>query len=541
MIRALHHIAIVRLKKMKLLITILLLIMIVLLNVNSLNAQQFFSKKDTSRIGIAVTTKPLMQLVKPAFAAKYPNVYFNEIINQTGVVVDSVITGYADVAITTRTIKDYEKQKAPTLVGTPIGLDGLVLAVAKSNPITNLTFNQIVGIYTGTITNWKQVGGKDLPIVVIGRNKAYDPINLFADFMQLDTKLVEKGVLYSVKGKDVWSKILTPALATNDEALAMLNKIEGVITYFPLQVLNEYKAKEYNVKALSFNGVEATHETVENGTYFIHRQLNAITNGKLNKNVALLIDFLLSKEGQKILNQAGFLSVKNNNNPQLIQKIKVDGGIFQQADSSVSIKSFQISKYEITNQQYAIFLNKNLIAANGMFKEKQLINIGNKDLQVELVDNKWQAKTGKENYPMVMVSYYGAVEYGKWIGAKLPTEIQWKYAASGGSKSKHFTYAGSNNLDTVGWYKNNSQQQSHPVGEKQPNELGIYDMSGNAWEWCMNDSLKSDTDFCVHSGGSWYAGEQPSSINAHYGNTPTHFSNSVGFRVVFSSDVNAKN
>ena len=217
---------------------------------------------------------------------------------------------------------------------------------------------------------------------------------------------------------------------------------------------------------------------------------------------------------------------------QQIQKVKVDGGLLQLKESSFKINSFQISKYEITNQLYAVFLNRQEIASDGMFKEKQLINVGDKDLQVEFTDNQWKAKSGKENYPMVMVSYYGALEYCKWIGAKLPTENQWKYAASGGNLSKHFTYAGSNNLDQVGWFKNNSQLQAHAVGGKLSNELGIYDMSGNAWEWCLNDSLKSDTGFCVHMGGSWYATSEPASINAHYGNHPTHFSNSVGFRPV---------
>jgi hypothetical protein len=212
----------------------------------------------------------------------------------------------------------------------------------------------------------------------------------------------------------------------------------------------------------------------------------------------------------------------SNINAQSLPKVKVDG-----------VNSFQITKYEITNQQYALFLNKKMVPSTGMLKEKQLINVGNKDLQVEFADSNWKPRPGKENYPMVMVSYYGAVEYGKWMGAKLPTEGQWIYAASGGNKSKNYKYAGSNTIEAVGWYKNNSGQQLHPVGGKQANELGIYDMSGNAWEWCLNDSLKSDSGFCVHMGGSWYAGEGPCSITAHYGNTPTHFSNSVGFRVVF--------
>lgn len=197
---------------------------------------------------------------------------------------------------------------------------------------------------------------------------------------------------------------------------------------------------------------------------------------------------------------------------------------------------FQIGKYEITNQQYATFLSKKMVPANGRLKEKQLINVGNKDLQVEYFDSQWRAMQGKENYPMVMVSYYGALEYCKWSGSRLPTEDQWKFAASGAEKTRNYIYSGSNELNAVGWFKTNSEQQSHRVGLKKPNELGIYDMSGNAWEWCLNESLKSDSGFCVHMGGSWFAGEEPSRIAAHYGNRPTHFSNSVGFRVVFPVD-----
>ena len=280
-----------------------------------LQAQSIFEKaKDTSaiRVGIAVTAHPLMRLINPAFAAKYPDVHFNSMVEQTSVVVDSVISGYASVAITTRTIKDYEKQKEPTLMGTPIGLDGFIVTVAKSNPVTSLTFDQVVGIYTGTITNWKEVGGKDLPIIVIGRNKGYDPINLFADFMQMDTKLVTDGVLYSIKGKESWSKISVPAPATNEAALALLNISENTVTYFPLQVLNEYKSAGLNVKALAFNGIEATYHSIEDGSYFIHRKLNAITKGKPVHTIQLLIDFLLSASGQQLINEAGFLSLKNN-------------------------------------------------------------------------------------------------------------------------------------------------------------------------------------------------------------------------------------
>ncbi len=234
-----------------------------------------------------------------------------------------------------------------------------------------------------------------------------------------------------------------------------------------------------------------------------------------------------------VLMSVSLLLLHFQTHAKLPARIHVKGGELHLKDQKVAVRSFQISKYEISNAEYAAFLNVEKIGPDGIFKGKQMINISSEDLQLEYQNGIWMPKPGKENYPMVMVSYYGAWDFCQWTGGKLPTEMEWIWAAKGGLKSNNYIYAGSNNLDEVGWYRENCEGHSHEVGQKKSNELGIYDMSGNAWEWCLNDSLKTDTDFCVHMGGSWFAGEQPSQISAHYGNTPTHFSNSVGFRVIF--------
>jgi phosphate transport system substrate-binding protein len=275
---------------------------------SKLNAQ--VQSTDTLKIGIAVTTRHLMELVNPVFEKANPAINTTSKIDETGNVVDAVITGKASVAVTTRNLKDFEIKKSVTVMGTPIALDGLVVAVSKNITISNLSFEQIAGIYTGKYTNWNQVGGNDMPIVVIGRIKAYDPIQLFADFMQLDTKPLDVGIVYSVKGKNIWNKTVAASPATDDAALEMLLKTPGAITYFPLQIFNNYHKKNKTIKALDFNGVKATVTTIANGDYFIHRRLNVMTNGTPTGVSKTFVDFMLSKKGQQLIQQAGFLSIK---------------------------------------------------------------------------------------------------------------------------------------------------------------------------------------------------------------------------------------
>lgn len=216
--------------------------------------------------------------------------------------------------------------------------------------------------------------------------------------------------------------------------------------------------------------------------------------------------------------------------------ILVEGGNVIYKNEKEIITSFKISKYEVTNLEYAAFLNAVNIKSDGIYNAIQIINTNSPDLQLTYQNKKWVPKANKENFPVVMVNYYGALAYCKWAKGNLPTELEWYYAASGGNKSNNYIYSGSDNLNEVGWYSKNSNSHSQNVGTKKPNELGIYDMSGNAWEWCLNETLKNNADFCLHMGGSWFAEKQPSSILANYGNIPIHYSNSVGFRIVFPMD-----
>jgi formylglycine-generating enzyme required for sulfatase activity len=131
-------------------------------------------------------------------------------------------------------------------------------------------------------------------------------------------------------------------------------------------------------------------------------------------------------------------------------------------------------------------------------------------------------------------------------GYRLPTEAQWEYAAKGGNNSPgNYTYAGSNTVDEVAWYGNNSGSTTHEVGKKKASGLGLYDMSGNVWEWCWDwyGSYTSETqtdptgaasgsDRVVLRGGGWYGSASNARSVARSINYPRYRSDGFGFRLV---------
>jgi len=220
----------------------------------------------------------------------------------------------------------------------------------------------------------------------------------------------------------------------------------------------------------------------------------------------------------------------------------------------VTVSTFYMSVYEVTNAQFAAFLN-----AEGNQEEggTEWYEIGSSNAKIkEIGGGIFEVEEGFERHPVMEVSWYGARAYAAWLSEqtgqsyRLPTEAEWEYAARGGEAGAKdgFLYSGSDDIDAVAWYRENSGSRTHEVGQKQPNQLGLYDMSGNVWEWvqdCWHEDykgapedgsawLESDGGNCgrrVVRGGSWYNLPDGCRVAYRYWNGSDGRNNFDGFRL----------
>jgi len=255
------------------------------------------------------------------------------------------------------------------------------------------------------------------------------------------------------------------------------------------------------------------------------------------RNYIIILVFVLCHLGslaqekmpEMILVKGGTYTMGNNN-----------GEDDEKPAHSISISEFYIGKYEITVAQYKRFCketNRELPA----FPSKEWYE------EYDQID-KW---VWKNDHPIVNVSWNDAMAYCKWLSQltnekyTLPTEAQWEYAARGGQGGKGFKYSGSDNINEVAWYDETSYEKgTRPVGKLRPNEIGVYDMSGNAWEWCLDyysdysTAVKKDPTgpskgkFKVVRGGGWYYTEDMCRVYTRDGPYPYYSSFNHGFRIV---------
>ena len=211
--------------------------------------------------------------------------------------------------------------------------------------------------------------------------------------------------------------------------------------------------------------------------------------------------------------------------------VYVEGGTFQMGSNdgydsekpvhSVTLSDYYIGQTEVTQELWQAVMGSNP-SASRLKGAKNPVN-----------DVSW-------NDCQEFISKLNRLTGGRF---RLPTEAEWEYAARGGNKSRGYIFSGSNYLGSVAWYFDNSGGEAHPVGSKSPNELGLYDMSGNVWEWCSdrygyypsssqtNPTGASSGSYRVSRGGGWFSDAAYCRVAIRDSDTPTNSKYILGLRL----------
>ena len=216
------------------------------------------------------------------------------------------------------------------------------------------------------------------------------------------------------------------------------------------------------------------------------------------------------------------------------QEQESECGVSENPVHDVTLSDFFIGKYEITQAQWKSVMGEDNNPSEFVGDDLPVTNVSWYDAQVFII--KLNEKTGKRY--------------------RLPTNAEWEYAARGGNQSRGYKYSGSNDINEVAWYAENSGGTTHRVGTKKANELGIFDMSGNAWEWVFDlmmangvgysgeaqtNPQQPEGNFPLIRGGGWNLHEASanrpsysSRVSFYTTNIPTWKSNRLGFRLAHS-------
>lgn len=372
---------------------------------------------------------------------------------------------------------------------------------------------------------------KAIGIVSYSINKEFIKVSLYFPKEYLKTQIIEDGKVVNTITQE-WIDFF----CTNDKHTLSISKAlfylctrmkkeKGLIT------AAEIAEQRRDITAITYEAYILKHPA---SLYTMHAKyyLKLQEEKKLAKEK-------LEVEGEEVVLSGGS---NLSNSPESItpQMVFVTGGSFTMGNNSsdameekpshtVSITSFSMSKYETTVAEYKAFCQ-----ASGR-------------TMPDAPSWGWNDK-----HPVVNVNFNDATAYCNWLSEttgknyRLPTEAEWEYAARGGQKSNRYTYSGSNDLEEVGWSTDNAGGQTQATGRKQPNELGLYDMSGNVWEWCKDwysESYYSSSPLAnprgatsgsdrISRGGAWYGPAARCRVAGRGNSSPEDRRDDSGFRVM---------
>ncbi len=235
----------------------------------------------------STSMEKLSNAVAEDFMNKNRNVTVTPEFVGSGAGIEAVINGTADIGNSSRNLKDAEKEAGA--VENIVAIDGIAVVLDKSNTVTNLTKDQLIGIYTGTIRNWSELGGNDQPIVVIGREAGSGTRGAFEEILKVEDQCVYAN-----------------ELDNTGAVMAKVASTKGAIGYVSLDVVDD------SVTVADLEGVAATAENIKAGNYFLSRPFVMATKGEISEQSELIqafFEYLKSEDGKAIIEAVGLITV----------------------------------------------------------------------------------------------------------------------------------------------------------------------------------------------------------------------------------------
>ncbi len=222
-----------------------------------------------------------------AFMQKNPGVTVSAEFVGSSAGIEALLAGSADIGNSSRALKDSEKEGGA--VENTVAIDGIAVVVDPANKVVDLKKDDLIAIYTGQVTNWKDLGGEDMPIVVVGRESGSGTRGAFEELLEIEDKCTYANELDSTGA-----------------VMAKVASTPGAVGYVSLDVVDD------TVIAVALEGVEATADNIKAGNYFLSRPFVMATKGEIaeqNEVVQALFEYLASDEGKALVESVGLITV----------------------------------------------------------------------------------------------------------------------------------------------------------------------------------------------------------------------------------------
>ena len=237
----------------------------------------------------STSMEKLVNALKETMVEKYPDLVLEPQFTGSGTGIKSIISKSVDIGNSSRNLKDEEKNQGA--VENVVAIDGIAVVVNNKNTVTTLTNEQLIKIYKGEIRNWKEVGGTDTNIVVVGREASSGTRGAFEEILK-----IEEQCKYSNE------------LNGTGAVVAKIMEIDGAIGYVSLDIVEDNKDK---LKAVALNDVMPSKETIKDGSYALQRPFVMATNGTIEEQsdlVKAVFEFIYSEDGKYVIEAVGLVA-----------------------------------------------------------------------------------------------------------------------------------------------------------------------------------------------------------------------------------------